>query len=329
MSQKSTILVTGGAGYIGSHLCAYLSEHGHDVVAVDNFSTGSRKNARWGRFYEADLRQPSAVEAVLKSEPGIDAVVHLAALSDITESNAHPLLYEENNVRASRQLIELMLKAGITRIVFASSCTIYGKPSAGPMSETHPVEPVSNYGANKAAVELMLRDDYADALNFAVLRFFVVAGFVPRFGLVRSRNHDRHLVPAIVNAVQRGAPAAVKVFGHDYQTVDGTCVRDFVHVSDVVEAIELALEQLRRRRVCEVFNIGSGTGRTVREVLRVSESIMGVPIIPEAAARRAGDPPTLVADITRAKKYLGWRPCQSEFESIVRSESQTPGEYDG
>jgi UDP-glucose 4-epimerase len=309
------LLVTGGAGYIGSVVAAQLLENGHDVVVIDDESTGHADAVPPAATYRRGSVRDEEVLAELRT--GIDAVLHFAAKSLVGESVANPASYWDNNLGGSLALLEAMRVAGTRRIVFSSTAAVYGEPEHIPVTETDPVRPANPYGASKAAVDTALAE-YARMYQIAAvsLRYFNVAGaYADASGAWRGERHDpeTHLIPSVLAVARAGAGGgqmgAVRLFGDDYPTPDGTCVRDYVHVADLARAHLLALEAAVPG-VCTVYNLGSGTGYSNREVLDACREVTGQDIAVQVAGRRAGDPAVLVASSEAIGARLGWHPAR-------------------
>lgn len=308
------VLVTGGAGYIGSHMVQLLAERGDEVTVLDDLSTGHADAVAAGRFVRGDIADVSGTTALLK---GVEAVIHFAASSLVAESVADPLKYYTRNVAGTAALLRAMREAGVEKMVFSSTAATYGNPVRTPIDEAHPTQPVNPYGATKLAVERMLADcSAAYGLRAASLRYFNAAGADPQGRLGERHNPETHLIPLVLQAAA-GRRASISVYGNDYPTRDGTCVRDYIHVVDLCDAHVRALEWLRNGR-CDVFNLGNGDGATVLEVIDAARRVTARPITVVQAARRAGDPPSLVADATKARRVLGWEPKHKDIEGIVR-----------
>jgi len=311
------ILVTGGAGYVGSHCAKLLTKAGHDVVVLDNLARGHREAVQFGPFIEADLRDKDAVQTALEQHP-VDAVIHFAALAAVGESMASPELYFENNVHGTLNLLEAMRHQGIDKIVFSSTCATYGIPEEVPILETTPQNPVSPYGETKLMVEQMLRwYGTCHGLRWAALRYFNVAGCDPEGELGEEHDPETHLIPLAIDAALGKRPP-LEIFGDDYPTPDGTAIRDYIHVWDLAEAHRLALEKLCGDTTSLACNLGTGTGASVREVLAAVEEVVGQPVPHNIGARRAGDPPRLVAAPERARESLDWAPSYPALIDSVR-----------
>lgn len=323
------VLVTGGAGYIGSHAVRLLARAGHEVWVYDNLLHGHRQAVREARLIEGQLADRPRLTAAL-GDNKIDAVMHFAALAYVGESVAEPAKYYENNVVGSLHLLEAMRAAGVTRIVFSSTTATYGVPDRVPITEDMPQRPINPYGTTKLFVERALAD-YAGAYRFgyAALRYFNAAGASPAGDLGEDHDPETHLIP-IVLEVALGQREHVTIFGDDYPTPDGTCIRDYIHVDDLGSAHVLALEQLVPGEGLKL-NLGTGRGASVREVIDTCRRVTGHPIPERMGARRAGDPPQLVADAASAQRVLGWKPQHPSLESIIRTawswHSQHPRGY--
>jgi UDP-glucose 4-epimerase len=312
------VLVCGGAGYIGAHLAKSLAIEGCDVTVFDNLSTGHRAAVQWGELVEGDLRDKSAL-ARLFNEHRFDAVMHFCALSQVAESVRTPYAYYQTNVAGTLNLLEAMQRAGVAKLVFSSSASVYGKPLKEKIDESHPTLPVSPYGSSKRMVERMLEDAAsAYGLHSAALRYFNAAGADPSGEIGESHEPETHLIPSILRHAL-GQGDGLSVFGNDYETRDGTCVRDYVHVHDLAVAHVLALRYLQEHAGAHHFNLGSGSGYTVMEIIEAARKVTGRPISFTCTPRREGDPPVLVADATRAKDVLGWRPSFDDLSTIIET----------
>ncbi len=309
------VLVTGGAGYIGSHGARALARRRHDVVIYDNLSTGHRELARGFELIEGDVGDTSTLARALC---GVDAVMHFAAHSLVAESVANPRKYFENNVRDGLVLLNTCLEAGVHRFIFSSTAAVYGSPREVPIIEDAPKAPVNPYGMSKLAFEHALQSyDAAYGLRFMSLRYFNAAGCHDSGEIGELHNPETHLIPAALQSAT-GARAELQIFGDDYDTPDGTCVRDYIHVEDLAEAHVLALEYLAGGGASEILNLGTGKGHTVKEVVTMIEHVIGRELKQRIAGRRPGDPPVLLADPSRAEKLLGWKATRS-LEDMVSS----------
>ncbi len=313
-----SILITGGAGYIGSHTAKSLSRSGFEPVAYDNLSTGHRWAVKWGPLVEADLSDGKALKRALK-EFNVKAAIHFAAHAYVGESIHQPRKYFENNVTNSLRLLDALLDAGIKHIVFSSSCAVYGVPQSLPIYETHPKSPVNPYGDSKLFIERVLEwYGRAYGLHWAALRYFNAAGADAEGELGEVHDPETHLLPRIIDAAL-GKLDSVEIFGTDYPTEDGTAVRDYVHVSDLAEAHVATLKHLLNGGESFAANLGTGQGASVREVITAVESASGAAVKTKLAPRRPGDPPILIADPAYAGRILGWHPKCSSLDQIVRS----------
>lgn len=310
------VLVTGGAGYVGSHACKALAAAGHEPVVFDNLSTGWRGAVRWGELVKGDLLDRDALQAAFRTHQP-DAVMHFAALSTVGESVTRPDLYWRNNVTGSINLATAACDNGVRAIVFSSTCAIYGEAGGHTLSEGDPQAPVSPYGATKLAIERMLADFHsAFGLRSVIFRYFNAAGADPDCEIGEDHRPETHLVPLVLDAAS-GRREAITIFGSDYPTPDGTCIRDYVHVSDLAQAHVLGLEWLLGGGEPLALNLGSGNGHSVRAVIEAARLVTGsrIPVI--EGNRRPGDPPRLVSGSALAESVLGWRPERSALEVIV------------
>jgi len=311
------ILVTGGAGYIGSHAFRHFSERGHDVWAYDNLCFGHRTAVPVDRLIVADLSETHRLDHVLM-EKRIEAVVHFAAFTYVGESVLEPAKYYQNNVVNTLQLLDSLRRQRIDRFVFSSTAAVYGVPARIPIEEDDHKQPINPYGKSKFAVEQAL-SDYAHAypFGFAALRYFNAAGAHPDGSLGEDHAPETHLIPLVIQAALGKRPH-IEVFGTDYPTADGSCIRDYVHVVDLADAHLLALEHLQPGKQLH-YNLGTGRGYSVREVIRAVEEVTGKKVTVKEGPRRAGDPPELVASSAKIQRELGWKPQHSELKSIVES----------
>jgi len=312
------VLVTGGAGYIGSHTAKALAKAGHEVVVLDNFGAGHRWAVKWGPCVEGDLADPAVVKSALKAY-GIDAVLHFAASIQVGESVRDPKKYFWNNVVNTLRLLDAMIEAGVAHIVFSSSAAVYGNPEKVPIPEEHPTRPVSPYGDTKLMMERAL-EHYGAAygVRWMALRYFNAAGADPEGELGEEHDPETHLIPLVIRAALGRSPH-VEVYGTDYPTPDGTAIRDYIHIADLADAHLKALEYLARGGESRALNLGTGQGHTVREVMAAVAKVRGSPVPTRDAPRRAGDPPALVADPTKATGLLKWKPRCSDLATIVGS----------
>lgn len=318
MKNKKAVLVTGGAGYIGSHVVKQLGEAGENVVVLDNLSTGFAEAVLYGKLIEGDTGDRELVDGILR-EHEVEAVMHFAAHTIVPESVSDPLKYYRNNTCASRNLLDCCLRAGVKHFIFSSTAAVYGMPASGAASEESPLSPINPYGTSKLMTEWMLRDLSAvSALRHVILRYFNVAGSDPAGRIGQSTAKATLLIKVACEAAL-GKRSHVSIFGTDYPTADGTGVRDYIHVEDLADAHLKALEYLRNGGQSTILNCGYGHGSSVREVLQTVERIHGAPLRVREESRRAGDPPVLIARADRIKTVLGWQPRFDDLDLIVRT----------
>lgn len=325
---EEAVLVTGGGGYIGSHCCKALRRAGYLPVAFDNFATGWREAVRFGPVEEGDLADRARLDEVFERWKPV-AVMHFAALSQVGESIQHPGRYWRGNVAATLTLVEAAIAAGCLDFVFSSTCATYGEQDGVVLDEDTMQAPINAYGASKRAIEDMLRDfSVSDGLRHTIFRYFNVAGADPDGEIGECHVPETHLIPLVLDAIS-GRRDAITIFGTDYQTPDGTCIRDYVHVLDLCRAHLLALEHLRDGGESGAFNLGGGEGRSVLQVLQTVERVTGKALPVRHGPRRPGDPARLVADIAKAKRVLNWEPALSDLDTIVEHawawEKKRPG----
>lgn len=314
----SPVLVTGGAGYVGAHTCKALHRAGYTPVVFDNLSTGHKSFVRWGPLVPGDIRDADAVRHTIRAYQ-VEAVLHFAASAYVGESVADPKKYYENNVGGSLSLLSAMIEAGCRKIVFSSSCAIYGEPEKSPIDEKTPQNPVNPYGASKAMVERIFCDyEKAHDIRAIALRYFNASGADPESELGELRDPETHLIPRAMMAIQ-GYIQDFAVFGSDYPTPDGTAVRDYIHVSDLAEAHLAAIRRLFAGGEGRAFNLGTGRGYSVKQVLDAITTETGARLAVSNAPRRPGDPPVLVADASCSKMGLGFTPRLSDLKSIVKT----------
>lgn len=312
------ILVLGGAGYIGSHTVYELIDAGNEVVIIDNLETGHREAVHpQARFYQGDLRNREFVDSVLEQEKNIDAVIHFAANSLVGESMVNPLKYYDNNLCGTKVLLESMVAHGLDKIVFSSTAATYGEPEKIPIEETDRTEPTNTYGETKLSMEKMFKwTGLAHGLRFVSLRYFNACGAHVSGRIGEAHDPESHLIPLILQ-VPNGQREAISIFGDDYDTKDGTCVRDYIHVTDLAQAHILAVDYLMKGGKSDIFNLGNGVGFTVREVVETARKVTGDPIKAVISPRRAGDPARLIASSEKAKRVLGWKPEHADLEEII------------
>lgn len=312
------ILVCGGAGYIGSHMVAYLLEKGKDVVVLDNLQKGHKEAVLCRKFYKGDLRDRAVLDKVF-TENNIEAVIDFAADSLVGESVSEPIKYFENNVGGTLSLLGAMKDYGVKNIVFSSTAATYGEPENIPILENDKTFPTNPYGESKLAVEKILKwCDNAYGIKYTALRYFNAAGAHVSGKIGEHHNPETHLIPIILQ-VALGQRDKIMIFGDDYKTEDGTCIRDYIHVHDLASAHLLALERLMNGGESAVYNLGNGKGFSVKEVVEVARKVTGKEIKAEVAPRRAGDPAVLVASSEKAKKELGWKPEFDSLETIIET----------
>ena len=311
------LLVVGGAGYIGSHTVRRLNQQGHQVLVYDNLCTGHRQAVPAEQLIVGALTQGDYLSRVLRDNE-IEAVLHFAAFALVGESVTDPALYYQNNVAGTLSLLDAMRSSGVSRIVFSSTTATYGTPQQLPITEQEPQHPINPYGFSKLVIERVL-DDYASAygIAYAALRYFNAAGASPDGDLGEDHTPESHLIPIILQ-VALGQRSNVTLFGDDYPTRDGTCIRDYIHVDDLANAHLLALEKLAPGKGLKL-NLGSGSGYSVKEILHMCRKITGHAIPAAIGSRRAGDPAELVADASRAGDLLDWKPCYSDLQTIVET----------
>ena len=311
------ILVCGGAGYIGSHAVHALIEKGEQVVIVDNLQTGHRGalNPK-AKFYEGDIRDASVLDKIF-TENKVEAVIHFAANSLVGESMEKPLLYFNNNVYGMQVLLEAMVRHGVDKIVFSSTAAVYGEPKRVPIHEDDETCPTNTYGETKLTMEKMMKwVSRANGVRYVSLRYFNAAGALPDGSIGEDHKTETHLIPLILQ-VPTGRRDHITVFGDDYPTPDGTCLRDYIHVVDLADAHVLALEYLRKGGASDIFNLGNGQGFSVKEMIAAAEKATGRSIKVEIGARRAGDPAQLIASSEKARSVLGWKPQFTDVEQVI------------
>ena len=310
------ILVTGGAGYIGSHACKALALAGYTPISYDNLVYGHRWAVKWGPLEEGDISDRDRLnEVIAKYQPA--AVMHFAAYAYVGESVQDPGKYYRNNVAGTLTLLEAMRDHGVNKFIFSSTCATYGVPESVPISEDHPQRPINPYGASKLMIERMLQDfDAAHGLRSISLRYFNAAGADPDGEIGEAHDPETHLIPLVLDAAARKRPS-ITVFGNDYATPDGTCIRDYIHVSDLADAHVLALKALEDSAETTAYNLGNGQGFSVREVIAAAEKITGLRVPIKIGSRRAGDPERLVGSSKLAIQELGWKPWFVEIEQML------------
>ena len=310
------ILIAGGAGYVGSHAAKALAAAGHDGVVFDNLSRGHREFVRWGKLHEGDIRDGAALDAVFAAYR-FDAVMHFAALAYVGESVTQPGRYYDVNVGGTRSLLDAMVRAGVGRIVFSSTCAVYGEPDTASITEQTRPDPINPYGMTKLVCERMIEDfGAAHSMQSVRLRYFNAAGGDPDGEIGEDHTPETHLIPLVLDAAMGRRPA-ISIFGSDYPTPDGTAIRDYIHVSDLADGHVRALQHLLSGGSSMSINLGTGQGASVAELIATAASVTGLHIPTETAARRAGDPARLVADPSQAKAILGWSAKRSDLRTIL------------
>ena len=312
-----SVLVLGGAGYIGSHTVYELVESGEDVVVIDNLQTGHIEAVHpQAKFYKGDIRDSEFLNGVLKTEK-IDVVIHFAACSIVAESMKIPLKYYDNNVCGTKNLLDALILNGIDKIVFSSTAAVYGEPENIPILETDKTFPTNTYGETKLAVEKMLKwVAQAQGLKYVILRYFNACGAHESGKIGENHNPETHLIPLILEAAE-GLREFIALYGDDYDTKDGTCIRDYIHVTDLAQAHILAVKYLRNGNESNIFNLGSGSGYSVKDVIDAARYVTRLAIPVKLEARRKGDPAILVASSEKAKRVLGWKPRFTNLETVI------------
>lgn len=309
------ICVTGGAGFIGSHTCKLLAESGHEVFVYDNLSTGHRDAARWGEFFHGDIRDTQTLRSCFRRVRP-DGVIHFAGYINVGESVTEPGKYFSNNVGGSLSLLEAMRDENVPAIVVSGSCAVYGEPKTVPIAEDCPKAPINTYGASKLVMEWMLADfARAYGLSWMSLRYFNAAGCSPEGEIGERHEPETHLIPRVIKAAL-GELDAIDIYGDDYPTPDGTCIRDYIHVEDLAKAHLLAMKHLLDAKPSMALNLGTGTGYSVREIIDGVSRLAGKPVPTRIIKRREGDPPRLVADSSKVRETLGWQPEKNLEQSL-------------
>ncbi|MFC1858030.1 UDP-glucose 4-epimerase GalE [Thermodesulfobacteriota bacterium] len=318
MQNKKNILVVGGAGYIGSHMCKYLAKHDYQPIVLDNLVRGHREAVKWGSLIEGSIADSDLLREIF-AQYQISAVMHFAAFAYVGESVESPALYYQNNVANTINLLEAMLENDVLNFIFSSSCAVYGEPQEIPIPEEHPLNPINPYGRGKLMVEKILEDFRAAyGLKYIALRYFNAAGADPEGELGEDHRPETHLIPLVLQTAL-GQRKVIHVFGDDYPTKDGTCIRDYIHIVDLAQAHLIAMERLFADLPGRIYNLGNGDGYSVKEVIQVARKITGKPIPAEVVGRRPGDPAVLVGSSERARKELGWKPQFRELEAIIET----------
>lgn len=313
--MEKNVLVTGGAGFIGSHTCKALSQAGYLPITLDNLERGHQSAVKWGPFERADLRNPDEINRVMAQWRPV-AVVHFAAYAYVGESVTYPLMYYKNNIGGTANLLGACVESACRNIVFSSSCATYGVPCKLPLTEDDPQQPINPYGYSKLVVERMLKDvNVAHGINHVALRYFNAAGADPDGEIGEMHEPEPHLIPLVLQAALK--KRAIEIFGNDYPTPDGTCIRDYVHVCDLAEAHVAAIDWLLAGQGSASFNLGNGEGFSVAEVINVAERVTKTIINAEITERRPGDPPILISDSSKARRMLRWAPKYPDIEQQI------------
>ncbi len=312
------ILVVGGAGYIGSYMCKYLAGHGYNPVVLDNLVYGHRGAVKWGPFIRGSLADSELLRRVF-SKYKMVAVIHFAAFCYVGESVKEPAKYYRNNVVNTLNLLEVMVEKGVNNFIFSSSCATYGEPVAIPITESHPQNPINPYGWTKLIIEQIL-DDFKKAydLESISLRYFNAAGADPDREIGEDHNPETHIIPLFLRT-ELGQREMIDIFGNDYQTKDGSCTRDYIHIADLAQAHLLAMERLLNGLPGAVYNLGNGNGYSVKDVIDVAHNITGKPIRSKIVERRLCDPAVLISSSQKAVKELGWKPQLPDLHTIIRT----------
>ena len=316
--MRENILVVGGAGYIGSHMCKYLFNRGYQPIVLDNLVCGHRQAVKWGPFFEGSMSDAKLLGKIFSDHP-MAAVMHFAAFCYVGESVMEPAKYYENNVANTLALLEVMLEKKVSNFIFSSSCAAYGEPTHIPIREDHPLRPISPYGRTKLMVEQIL-EDFREAygLKSVSLRYFNAAGADPGGELGEDHDPETHLIPLVLQTALGQRPR-IDIFGDDYPTKDGTCIRDYIHVEDLAQAHLIGLERLLSGEAGGQYNLGNGEGHSVKEVIEIARNITGRPIPVRVVQRRKGDPAVLISSSEKAICHLGWRPQFPGLEGVIET----------
>lgn len=315
--MEKRILITGGAGYVGSHIALKLAHHGYRIIIIDNFHQKQQCSTPWATVITSDFANEEQLRAIFSSY-SIDTVIHCAAFIEVSTSIKDPRFYYENNLFKTGKLLNCMLSHGVRKIIFSSSCAVYGIPQEIPIAEDHPQNPISVYGKTKAMVESMLADfGHAYDLKFVNLRYFNAAGAQPEHHLGEQHKPETHIIPLLLQAIHQKKPFTL--FGNDHDTPDGSCIRDFLHVIDIAHAHLLALGHLEKEQPSDSFNLGTGKGISIKQLIKTAEQLFCTPVKLIIEKRRSGDPARLIADPSKAETVLGWRARYSDIEYILRS----------
>lgn len=314
------VLVFGGAGYIGSHVCKYLAKHGHELTVFDNLSTGHIEAVRWGTLIQQDILNAQAIIDCLRQHGPFDLIMHFCAKSLVGESVTAPELYYRNNVLGTMNILDAMLATSHRRIIFSSTAAVYGNPQHALIDEQHPRSPINPYGQSKKMVEQILQDyAHAHGLDSVSLRYFNACGADPEADIGESHQPETHLIPNVLKSLVNPKNNVLKIFGDQYPTADGTCIRDYIHVNDLAEAHLLAGEFLLNHAGAFAFNLGNGSGFSVMDVVKAASTVTGRDINYQIEAPRAGDPAILVADAQQAQQQLGWTAHYTSLDAIIET----------
>ncbi|PHS22805.1 MAG: UDP-glucose 4-epimerase GalE [Methylophaga sp.] len=312
------VLVLGGAGYIGSHMCKYLSEQGHEVVVFDNLSTGHAEAVKWGVLVKGDILNQADLDMLFEIHGRFDLIMHFCAKSLVGESVQQPAIYYKNNVVGTLNVLDTMVKTGHDKLVFSSTAAVFGMPQVNLIDEKQPRRPINPYGQTKKMVEDILQDYHqAYGLKSVCLRYFNACGADPECEVGECHQPETHLIPNVLKSVNNASSAKLKVFGNDYPTADGTCVRDYIHINDLATAHIKAGLYLDNHDGAYAFNLGNGNGFSVLQVINAAMAVVGEDIAFDIEARRQGDPAILVADASLAIKQLGWQPKYTDITDII------------
>lgn len=312
---KKTVLITGGAGFIGSHVNQKLHEANYQTIVLDNLCRGFREAVLNGIFIHGDLQDAALLHQIFSTYK-IDAVMHFAAYIDVGESVQDPLKYYQNNVAGTLQLLQAMCRHQTKVSIFSSSAAVYGVPDKPSISESHPCQPINPYGRTKLYIEEILKDlSHSNAIKFTALRYFNAAGGDPQSKIKNFRQKEHNLIPKVLRCIQKNQP--IKIYGTDYPTPDGTCIRDYIHVNDLASAHIKAMEKLMQGESSNVYNLGNGKGFSVKEVIETAFKVTGKEIAIIEDKRREGDPPILIADSSKAKQELEWEPKHPSLKEII------------
>lgn len=319
--KKNNVLVTGGAGFIGSQTCKALHERGYCPIVVDNLSNGHESFVKWGPFYRGNINDKALIEHIVDVHDPI-ALMHFAAWIDVSESVKNPAKYYENNVKSSKVLINAVLESGIKHVVFSSTAAVYGQPESSPIFETDKLAPINPYGEGKLEVERYLKQrceelSITSSPTYLCFRYFNAAGSDPEHGIGEAHSPETHLIPLIIDVALKRR-SHISVYGDDYPTKDKTCVRDYIHVKDLAEAHVLGLEYLLEKKSSDVMNLGNGTGYSVLEIIQEVEHLLNCVLPKKIEKRRSGDPAVLIANSEKARIQLKWQPRYSELKNIIK-----------